>query len=101
MLRRLKHQVLADLPPKSRRISLVRIGGTEMAHYNRAKKSVVQWLKDIGQRERARNALRAESLTQLTALRRIAAIGKLRSVVPDYLKTWFSQIGRASCRERG
>lgn len=91
MLRRLKHQVLADLPSKSRHITLVRIGMVEMTHYNRAKRDVVQWLRDIGQGKRALNASRAESLTQLTMLRRIAAIGKLRSVVPDYLKTWFSR----------
>jgi len=91
MLRRLKHQVLTDLPSKSRRIVLVRLADADMAHYRRAQKSVVQWLRSLGQERRAENAARAESLTQLTMLRRIAAIGKLRSVVPQYLHMWFTR----------
>jgi SNF2 family DNA or RNA helicase len=91
MLRRLKHQVLADLPPKSRRSALVRIGDAEMVHYRRAERDVVAWLKGIGQLQRAASAARAQSIVQLTMLRRLAAIGKLRSAVPNYLRAWFNR----------
>jgi len=92
MLRRLKHQVLPDLPPKSRRSILVQLGQNELAHYRAAERDVVKWLHTIGQGERAVRAARAKSLVQLTLLRRIAAMGKLTSAVPEYLGQWFSRV---------
>ncbi len=91
LLRRLKSQVLTDLPPKSRRSALVRLAEADMAHYRRAEKDVVSWLRSIGHLRRAANAQRAESIVRLTMLRRIAAMGKLRDAVPYYLRTWFNR----------
>ncbi len=91
MLRRLKHQVLADLPPKSRRSALVRIAEADMVHYRRAEKDVVGWLREIGQLQRAANAEKAKGIVQMNLLRRLAALGKVRSAVPNYLRAWFER----------
>ena len=89
MLRRLKTEVLKDLPPKSRKSLLVQIDDASMKHYRAAEKDVVAWLKSIGKTERANDAKNAESLVKLTMLRRIAAMGKIRNAVPQYLESWF------------
>lgn len=94
MLRRLKGQVLTHLPPKSRRSALVRIPDAEMAHYRLAEADVVGWLRALGQERRANNAKKAESIVKLTMLRRIAALGKLRGPVVDYLRVWFDRHSR-------
>lgn len=94
MLRRLKSEVLKDLPPKSRRSVLVQIDDASMKHYRAAEADVVAWLKGLGRNERAEEAKKAESIVKLTNLRKIAAIGKLRQVIPQYLETWFDTNSR-------
>ena len=91
MLRRLKHQVLVDLPRKSRRSILLRLSDRDMSHYRRAEKDVVAWLRALGHGERARRAARAKSIVKFTMLRRVAALAKLRSAVPEYLSMWFGR----------
>lgn len=90
MLRRLKSQVLKDLPPKERRSILVRIDDESLRHYRAAEKDVVAWLQALGKNDRAIAAKKAEGIVKVQMLRRIAAIGKLRSAVPAYLQSWFS-----------
>lgn len=90
LLRRLKKDVLPDLPPKSRRSLLVRLPDQDLLHYERAKQNVVSWLRGLGMQGRATSASRAESIVRLGVLRRIVAIGKLRRAVPEYLRAWFS-----------
>lgn len=89
MLRRLKTEVLKDLPPKNRRSVLVQIDDGYMQHYRAAEKDVVAWLQKLGKFERAAEAKKAESIVKLTTLRRIAALGKLRYAIPQYLRSWF------------
>lgn len=89
MLRRMKHQVLKDLPPKSRRSVLVELDDASMAHYRRAETDVVGWLRALGKDRRAIAAMKAQSLVKLTMLRRIASVGKLRRAIPEYLRNWF------------
>jgi len=89
MLRRLKTEVLKDLPPKNRRSVLVQIDDGYMQHYRSAEKDVVAWLKSLGKFDRAVEAKKAESIVKLTMLRRIAALGKLRYAIPQYLRSWF------------
>lgn len=93
LLRRMKSQVLTDLPPKSRRSVLVSLDDKSMAHYKKAELDVVAWLRSLGQAERASEAAKAPSLVKLTMLRRIAALGKLQVAIPEYLKRWFSDHG--------
>lgn len=92
LLRRLKAQVLTDLPKKSRRSILVNLGARELTHYRVAEANVVKWLQAVGQSERAVRAARAEGLVQLSMLRRIAAVGKLSRAVPEYLRQWFARV---------
>lgn len=94
MLRRLKAEVLQDLPPKSRRSVLVQLDQASLKHYRAAEKDVVAWLQALGKFDRAEEAKKAQSIVKLTALRRIAAIGKLRGAVPDYLASWFDTNSR-------
>lgn len=89
MLRRLKAEVLKDLPPKSRRSLLVQIDPVAMKHYRAAEQDVVRWLQALGRFDQAEAAKRAESIVRLTKLRHVAAVGKLRQAVPEYLKAWF------------
>lgn len=94
MLRRLKTEVLKDLPPKNRRSVLVQIDDGSMKHYRDAEKDVVAWLKALGKFDRAVEAKKAESIVKLTMLRRIAAVGKLRAAIPQYLQSWFDSHSR-------
>jgi SNF2 family DNA or RNA helicase len=93
LLRRLKSEVLPDLPPKSRRSILVSMDEIDAARYQRAKRDVVSWLHSIGGADVARRAMQAEAFARLTVLRKLAAIGKMRGAVPEYLDQWFGPPG--------
>ncbi len=91
MLRRLKSEVQKDLPPKSRRSMLVALDDTDTKAYKAAERDVVAWLKAQGRDAKARAASRAIAIVRLTMLRKMAAIGKMRNAVPDYLEQWFAR----------
>jgi SNF2 family DNA or RNA helicase len=88
MLRRLKHQVLADLPKKSRRSIAVQLPARHMAEYKKASDDIVRWLRGLGQQLRADRAARNKALVRLTALRYLAAVAKVRTVAVEYLRRW-------------
>lgn len=89
MLRRLKSDVLTELPPKERRSVLVDLEPDDRAHYDKAEKDVCAWLRGIGRVERIAGAARGQAIVKLQMLRRIAARGKLRRAVPAYLRRWY------------
>jgi len=91
MLRRLKVDVLRDLPPKSRRSVLVQLDAWDMDQYRLAERDVVAWLRAQGQGTLATRATKALALVKLSKLRRLAALGKLREAIPDYLRAWFDR----------
>lgn len=91
LLRRLKSQVMRDLPPKSRRTILVSLNGRMANHYRAAERDVVAWLRSLGYGYRAEAAERAQAIVRLTMLRRLAALAKLEEAVPDYLRAWFDR----------
>ncbi len=91
MLRRIKSHVLQDLPEKSRRSVLVELEEFDRKNYEQAEKDVIKWLDAIGSSARARAAARGQAVVKLTMLRRIAAIGKLRKAVREYLESWFDR----------
>jgi len=95
MLRRLKAEVLRDLPEKSRRTVLVQLDDAAMRVYRTAEKDVVDWLRKLGKFDRADQAAKNETLVKLTALRRIAARGKLRQAIPYYLERWFDSSSKS------
>lgn len=78
MIRRLKSDVLKDLPAKMRSIVPVQI--SDLKEYRMAKDDFVQWLR-LRQADRVPSALRAQQITQIGYLLRLCARLKLRSVV--------------------
>lgn len=91
MLRRRKAEVQSDLPAKSRRSVLVDLDLNDRKMYQAAERDVIAWLQRLGHDEKAKRAARTIGLAKLTHLRRIAAIGKMRHAVPEYLAAWFAQ----------
>lgn len=91
MLRRRKAEVQSDLPAKSRRSVLVDLDANDRKMYQAAERDVIAWLQRLGHDDKARRAARTIGLAKLTHLRRIAAIGKMRHAVPEYLRTWFDR----------
>ncbi len=109
-VRRRKHEVLTQLPAKQR--SVVPVELDNRREYAQAEADVVAFLREraaleqrflaslegLGPEERARRvrarqddaaerALRAEPLVRLTALKRLAALGKLRAAV-DWIRAF-------------
>lgn len=90
-VRRLKSEVLPQLPAKRR--SVVPVALANDAEYRLAEEDVIAWLHeqplDLGELEvSVARALRAERLVQLNTLRRLAARGKLAAAlgwIEDFL----------------
>lgn len=79
-VRRLKRDVLTELPPKQR--SIVPLELSNRAEYERAERDLIAWLVDTARDEEEADAkvlaaLRAEQLVRLNALKKLAAQGKL------------------------
>lgn len=76
---RQKHEVLKDLPAKMRQLQLCEL--SNRAEYSHAMFNFESWLnsQDISD-EKKLSALRAEALVQMGNLKRLSAIGKLKSV---------------------
>jgi SWI/SNF-related matrix-associated actin-dependent regulator 1 of chromatin subfamily A len=73
MIRRLKADVLPDLPPKRRATIPFEI--TNRKEYEFAKDDLIAWMKSVGQD--VTGALRAETLVRIEKLKQIAARGKM------------------------
>ena len=78
MVRRLKKDVLKDLPEKMRCVVPVEI--SDRKEYEKARDDFAGWLKSV-QPDRVQSALRAQQMTQIGYLLRLTAKLKLRSVV--------------------
>jgi len=83
MLRRLKKDVLKELPPKTNTPMFVAI--TNAAEYREAENHFLEWLREKSGDEAAMNASKAEIITRMNSLRQLAAIGKVAAVC-DWLK---------------
>jgi len=80
MIRRLKKDVLPDLPPKQR--SVIPLPIVNRAKYLKAERDFISYLKGEGvDKEKVRAAGRAETLTKIEGLKQLAAKGKLGSAV--------------------
>lgn len=84
MLRRMKSEVLKDLPPKNKIIIPVKI---KMGEYEKARDSFIQWLTETKGQEAAKQAKAAETLVRLGQLKKLAAIGKL-DAFKDWMRDW-------------
>jgi SWI/SNF-related matrix-associated actin-dependent regulator 1 of chromatin subfamily A len=86
MIRRLKSEVLTDLPPKV--YSYVPLSLDNEAEYAFAKNNFIQFVKQTRGVEAARKASNAEVIASIIALRQVAVKGKLNQVinwVQDYI----------------
>jgi len=92
LLRRLKHEVLPDLPPKSTRKIIVQLDELDMNVYRLAQADIVQWIRAQQHGDlRAKAASRAQTIVKLTTLRHLAAQFKMRRAIPEYLEQWFDR----------
>ncbi len=83
MLRRLKKDVLKQLPPKTNTPLYVAISNRD--EYISAEQDFLGWLAEKAGDAAAFNASRAEIITRMNALRQLAAMGKVAPVC-DWLK---------------
>jgi SWI/SNF-related matrix-associated actin-dependent regulator 1 of chromatin subfamily A len=85
MIRRMKTEVLKELPLKTRTIIPVDIDNR--ADYEKAKKDFIQWLAKKKGSDAAIRASRAEAVVKLGALKHLAAEGKVYRAV-EYITEW-------------
>jgi SNF2 family DNA or RNA helicase len=78
MVRRLKEEVLHELPKKYHQVVPVEISNRE--EYTFAERDFLGWLKQTGGAHRARRAAGAERLARANYLRQLVARGKMRAI---------------------
>jgi SWI/SNF-related matrix-associated actin-dependent regulator 1 of chromatin subfamily A len=93
MLRRLKQEVLKDLPEKQRQSVEVVLSDKEAMSYQKAAKEFLVWVAEQGGPEAVEKAMRAEALVKMTNLRRLAAEGKLEAAI-EWVKEHHDSTGR-------
>ncbi len=116
MLRRTKEMVLPDLPEKSRQSKTVVLSEPYATNYKKACDDFIEWVRQNGGAEAVAKAMRGQRLAKMTALRHMAAIGKLEAAV-EWIMEHHESTGRplivwahhrdvvegvvAKCREAG
>jgi len=78
MIRRLKQDVLKDLPPKSR--SVIPIPTNNKKEYHQAKVDFIGWLEKVDP-EKADKASKAIALTRIEKLKQLSTAGKMKLAV--------------------
>lgn len=79
MVRRLKEDVLKDLPPKTR--SVVPVDLSSRKEYAKAEKDLISWLISKNMKRQAFSAMNAERLVRFGYLKRLAAELKMKAVI--------------------
>ena len=79
MIRRLKTDVLSDLPDKIR--SFIPIELTNRDRYTEAERNFIKFIKETKGEEAARKAKAAEHLVKVEALKQVAVQGKLKTAI--------------------
>lgn len=88
MIRRLKREVLKDLPEKTRSVLPVEI--TNRKEYAKAEASFLDWLERKKGKEAADRAARAEAICRINALKFLSARGKLKIAI-RWIKEFLGQ----------
>lgn len=83
MIRRLKEEVLKDLPPKRRMVVPMEIANRK--EYNAADQDLISWLKETFGAGKANSAAQAEALARFSYLKQLAAEGK-REMAVQWIK---------------
>lgn len=77
MIRRLKKDVLPELPPKTRSVVPLDMDAKGRGEYRRAESDFISWLHDKGEHDKAEKAEEAPVLTQIEGLKQLALKGKI------------------------
>lgn len=88
MIRRLKVDVLKDLPPKIRTVIPIEIDNK--AEYRRAEQDLIAWLKDNKGAKKAEQASKIEALARINELKQLCVKGKMEAClnwIEDYLES--------------
>lgn len=93
MLRRLKAEVLKDLPEKQRGSMEVVLSEERAKVYRFAVEEFIEWVRQQGGPKAVTAARRAEALVKMTSLRRLAAEGKVEAAV-EWIKEHKESTGR-------
>lgn len=90
MIRRLKKDVLPQIPPKTRIIYPLKIDNRK--EYEQAEKDFKGWLRQYfrGDKKKLNKSLRAERLVRFGYLKRLAAKGKIKSIY-DWVDGYFDE----------
>ncbi len=91
MLRRTKD--ILPLPPKSRQTKLIALEPKAAKEYKRAAKDFVDWVGEKGGPGAVEKHLRAQAITKMTALRKLAAVGKIPYAV-EWIVGHYESTGR-------
>lgn len=88
MIRRLKADVLKDLPPKMRTVVPMEL--TNDKEYKKAENNFIAWVRGTLGEEKAKKAKNAEALTKIGELKRLAVKGKIDACIEwieDFLES--------------
>ncbi len=88
MLRRLKSEVLKELPAKVRTVIPIEISNRD--EYQKARDHFIKWVKENYGEAKAARAANAEALAQIESLKQLAIKGKLGNIVAwirDFLES--------------
>lgn len=85
MIRRLKSEVLTQLPPKMR--SIVDIDIDNRKEYKKAETDIIGWLRKNGNIEKADTAKKAEALVKINVLMQLSLQGKIKNCI-DWIHTY-------------
>lgn len=92
MIRRMKQQVLTELPDRTVNVIPVRIDNRR--EYRRACDEFVTWLRDTKGAKAAKKARGgAVALMRIGALKKLVAVGKLKGLI-DWITNWFDTTDR-------
>lgn len=90
MIRRLKKDVLGELPEKQRIIIPMDLDTKHKQEYDKANRAFLNWVKETFGVQRANKAANAEALTRIEALKQLAVEAKLESCIQwikDYIES--------------
>jgi SWI/SNF-related matrix-associated actin-dependent regulator 1 of chromatin subfamily A len=85
MIRRLKKDVLKDLPDKTFHFTPIEL--SNRAEYDRAEKNFLRYVKDTKGQEAAIRSSRAEALSKINTLKQLAVKGKMKQVI-EWIETF-------------
>lgn len=78
-IRRLKSEVLKELPPKQR--SMIPMEVSNRAEYQKAEANLIAWIRANMGSAKAEAALRAQALVEINTLKGLTAKGKINAVI--------------------